>query len=27
VSERCLFRIDTLDELPTLVAKHNAAGG
>ncbi|WP_328383919.1 HAD family hydrolase [Micromonospora zamorensis] len=27
VSERCLFRIDSLDELPTLVAKHNAAGG
>ncbi|TQJ21630.1 HAD superfamily hydrolase (TIGR01549 family) [Micromonospora sp. A202] len=26
VSERCLFRIDSLDELPTLVAKHNAAG-
>ncbi|WP_433651802.1 HAD family hydrolase [Micromonospora zamorensis] len=27
VSERCLFRIDSLNELPTLVAKHNAAGG
>ncbi|MEU1396290.1 HAD family hydrolase [Micromonospora zamorensis] len=27
VSERCLLRIDSLDELPTLVAKHNAAGG
>ncbi|MGC4783781.1 HAD family hydrolase [Micromonospora zamorensis] len=27
VSERCLFRIDSLDELSTLVAKHNAAGG
>ncbi|MGC5307239.1 HAD family hydrolase [Micromonospora zamorensis] len=27
VSERCLFRIDSLDELPSLVAKHNAAGG
>ncbi|MEU7803655.1 HAD family hydrolase [Micromonospora arborensis] len=27
VSERCLFRIDSLDELPGLVAKHNAAGG
>ncbi|MBM0233628.1 HAD family hydrolase [Micromonospora sp. STR1_7] len=27
VSERCLFRIDSLDELPSLVAKHNAASG
>ncbi|MEU7903605.1 HAD family hydrolase [Actinoplanes sp. NPDC049118] len=27
VSERCLFRIDSLDELPGLVAKHNAATG
>jgi FMN phosphatase YigB (HAD superfamily) len=27
VAERCLFRIDALDELPSLVAKHNAAGG
>ncbi|MEU8111880.1 HAD family hydrolase [Micromonospora sp. NPDC048947] len=27
VAERCLFRIDSLDELPSLVAKHNAAGG
>jgi len=27
VSEQCLFRIDSLDELPSLVAKHNAAGG
>lgn len=27
VSQRCLFRIDSLDELPSLVAKHNAAGG
>ncbi|MEE6257012.1 HAD family hydrolase [Plantactinospora sonchi] len=27
VSERSLFRIDSLDELPNLVAKHNAAGG
>ncbi|RZT77541.1 HAD superfamily hydrolase (TIGR01549 family) [Micromonospora violae] len=27
VAERCLFRIDSLDELPGLVAKHNAAGG
>lgn len=25
VSEQCLFRIDSLDELPTLVAKHSAA--
>jgi len=25
VAERCLFRIDSLDELPELVAKHNAA--
>lgn len=25
VSEQCLFRIDSLDELPSLVAKHNAA--
>ena len=24
VSEQCLFRIDSLDELPSLVAKHNA---
>lgn len=27
VSARSLFRIDSLDELPSLVAKHNAAGG
>ncbi|MFJ8582321.1 HAD family hydrolase [Micromonospora sp. NPDC093277] len=27
VSDRCLFRIDSLDELPSLVAKHNAQGG
>ncbi|MGY4685531.1 HAD family hydrolase [Micromonospora aurantiaca (nom. illeg.)] len=27
VAERCLFRIDSLDELPPLVARHNAAGG
>ncbi|WP_433394133.1 HAD family hydrolase [Micromonospora sp. KLBMP9576] len=27
VSEGCLFRIDSLDELPSLVAKHNAAAG
>ncbi|MEU9828972.1 HAD family hydrolase [Micromonospora chersina] len=27
VSEQCLFRIDSLDELPTLVAKHNATSG
>lgn len=27
VAEQCLFRIDALDELPSLVAKHNAAGG
>ncbi|MEH0932890.1 HAD family hydrolase [Micromonospora sp. CPCC 205558] len=27
MSERCLFRIDSLDDLPSLVAKHNAAGG
>ncbi|MEV0154761.1 HAD family hydrolase [Micromonospora sp. NPDC050686] len=27
VAERCLFRIDSLDELPDLVAKHNATGG
>ncbi|MEU1687046.1 HAD family hydrolase [Micromonospora sp. NPDC005707] len=27
VSERCLFRIDSLDELPILVAKHNALSG
>lgn len=27
VSEQCLFRIDSLDELPSLVAKHNAASG
>ncbi|WP_406077692.1 hypothetical protein [Micromonospora sp. NBC_00858] len=26
VSEQCLFRIDSLDELQSLVAKHNAAG-
>ncbi|PZG19121.1 haloacid dehalogenase [Micromonospora craterilacus] len=26
VSEQCLFRIDSLDELPNLIAKHNAAG-
>ncbi|WP_369938173.1 HAD family hydrolase [Plantactinospora sp. BB1] len=26
-SEQCLFRIDSLDELPSLVAKHNAAAG
>ncbi|KUL34217.1 HAD family hydrolase [Actinoplanes awajinensis] len=26
VAERCLFRIDALDELPSLVAEHNAAG-
>jgi FMN phosphatase YigB (HAD superfamily) len=26
VAEQCLFRIDALDELPGLVAKHNAAG-
>ncbi len=26
VAERCLFRIDSLDELPGLVAQHNAAG-
>ncbi|MEU3453468.1 hypothetical protein ABZ671_07670 [Micromonospora sp. NPDC006766] len=25
VSQWCLFRIDALDELPDLVAKHNAA--
>ncbi|GAA1892342.1 HAD family hydrolase [Asanoa iriomotensis] len=24
VSDQCLFRIDSLDELPTLVARHNA---
>lgn len=24
VAEQCLFRIDSLDELPTLVARHNA---
>ncbi|MFI7607890.1 HAD family hydrolase [Micromonospora sp. NPDC049366] len=27
VAERCLFRIDSLDELPDLVAKHNATNG
>jgi hypothetical protein len=27
VAGQCLFRIDSLDELPGLVAKHNAAGG
>ena len=27
VSDHCLFRIDTLAELPSLVAQHNAAGG
>ncbi|MEV4621433.1 HAD family hydrolase [Asanoa sp. NPDC049573] len=27
VAAQSLFRIDSLDELPTLVAKHNAAGG
>lgn len=27
VSEQCLFRIDSLNELPSLVAKHNAASG
>jgi FMN phosphatase YigB (HAD superfamily) len=27
VSEQCLFRIDSLDELPSLVAKHNEASG
>ncbi|MEU8420639.1 HAD family hydrolase [Micromonospora sp. NPDC048835] len=27
VAGRCQFRIDSLDELPGLVAKHNAAGG
>ncbi|MET8229069.1 HAD family hydrolase [Micromonospora sp. NPDC005298] len=26
VSERCLFRVGSLDELPGLVAQHNAAG-
>ncbi|TNH21874.1 HAD family hydrolase [Micromonospora orduensis] len=26
VSQRCLFRINVLDELPSLVAKHNAGG-
>ncbi|SCG72761.1 HAD family hydrolase [Micromonospora humi] len=26
VAERCLFRIDSLDELPPLVAAHNSAG-
>ncbi|WP_405425524.1 HAD family hydrolase [Micromonospora sp. NBC_00617] len=25
VAERCLFRIDSLDDLPALVAKHNAS--
>ncbi|MGY0231388.1 HAD family hydrolase [Longispora urticae] len=27
VAGRCLFRVDALDELPGLVAEHNAAGG
>jgi hypothetical protein len=27
VAEQSLFRIDALDELPGLVAKHNAAAG
>lgn len=27
VSEQCLFRIGSLDELPSLVAQHNAAAG
>lgn len=27
VAEQCLFRIDSLNELPGLVAKHNAASG
>lgn len=27
VAEQCLFRIDSLDEFPSLVAKHNAASG
>ncbi|MDG4791782.1 HAD family hydrolase [Micromonospora sp. WMMD1102] len=27
VAERCLFRIDSLDELPSLVARHNGTGG
>jgi FMN phosphatase YigB (HAD superfamily) len=27
ISEQCLFRVDSLDELPPLVAKHNAAAG
>ncbi|MBM0276873.1 HAD family hydrolase [Micromonospora tarensis] len=27
VAERCLFRIDSLDDLPGLVAEHNAASG
>jgi HAD superfamily hydrolase (TIGR01549 family) len=27
VAEHCLFRIDSLDELPSLVAEHNAAAG
>ncbi len=27
VAAQCLFRIDSLDELPSLVAKHNAASG
>jgi FMN phosphatase YigB (HAD superfamily) len=26
-AEQALFRIDSLDEIPPLVAKHNAAGG
>lgn len=27
VAQKCLFRIDSLDELPGLVAKHNATSG
>ena len=27
VAQQCLFRIDSLDELPPLVAKHNTASG
>ncbi|GGM78716.1 hypothetical protein GCM10007977_095390 [Dactylosporangium sucinum] len=27
VADRCLFRIDSLDELPGLIAQHNAASG
>jgi FMN phosphatase YigB (HAD superfamily) len=27
VAAQCLFRIDSLDELPSLIAKHNAASG